>query len=47
MTEIFDPVVKQVIDLIAQQVQSSNEIDRGNKVSVSHHVHNATSRVRD
>ena len=34
MTEIFDPVVKKVIDLIAQQVQSSNDIDGGNKVSV-------------
>lgn len=47
MAEIFDPVVKQVIDLIAQQVQSSNDIDGRNKVSVCPYILKATSRAKN
>ena len=38
MTEIFDRVVKQVIDLIAEQVQSTNDNERRSKVSVCPHA---------
>ena len=47
MTEIFDPVIKQVIALIAQQVRSSNGIDGGNKISVCAHIRKAMVRAKD
>lgn len=47
MTEIFDPVVKQVTALIAQQVRGSNSTSRGNKVSVCARIRNAMIRAKD
>ena len=34
MKSLFDPVVKQVISLLGQQVRDSNKLDSSNKVSV-------------
>jgi hypothetical protein len=47
MAEIFDPVVKQVIALIAEQVRSSNETNKTNKVSVCLQVRKITTQVED
>ena len=34
MKGLFDPIVKQVISLLEQQVRDSNKLDSSNKVSV-------------
>jgi len=34
MLGLFDPIVKQVISLLEQQVRDSNKLDSSNKVSV-------------
>lgn len=34
MLGIFDPVVKQILDLLTQQVEASNKADPAHKVSV-------------
>jgi len=34
MRGLFDPIVKQVISLLGQQVRDSNKLDSSNKVSV-------------
>ena len=34
MKGLFDPIVKQVISLLGEQVRDSNKLDSSNKVSV-------------
>jgi hypothetical protein len=46
MAEIFDPVVKQVIALIAEQVRSTNDTNEGSKVSVCSPIRQTTTQAK-